>query len=247
MNVRVLLGALALSVALGAANNALNPRGVPWLGSPPLLEARPWEIVRDPHLKGVAQGVRHAIRQLRENAVAVFAVAAALVALTLLWRRLARIPYWLAMETWFRLGMAAMLAVAAWPKLRDPAGFAAAVAQYRLLPAPLVDAFALWMPAFELVVAAGLVFTRWARELYLLLSGLWILFIVAVAQALARRLGITCGCFALDDVFSGVGESWFVLLRDVVLLVPTAWLALRAQQRYPWRPRPSLRPAGAVA
>ena len=54
-----------------------------------------------------------------------------------------------------------------------------------------------------------------------------------LAQAVLRRLGITCGCFDIAGATT-TGEAWFSLLRDLVLVVPTAWLAFRAPQRSLW-------------
>jgi hypothetical protein len=110
-----------------------------------------------------------------------------------------------------------------------------AVAQYRLLPAPVVRGFSLWLPSMEMVVSLGLLFSRWSRDFYLLLVGLWLMFIVALAQALLRRLGIACGCFDLPGATS-TGETWFSLLRDGVLLVPIAYLAFKTENRFLWRP-----------
>ena len=98
-----------------------------------------------------------------------------------------------------------------------------------------MNAFAVFLPAFEVVVAAGLVLTVWTREFYLLLSLLWAMFIVALGQALYRRLGIACGCFALADISGSIGETWLSLLRDLVLIVPSLFFALCAENRFLWR------------
>jgi hypothetical protein len=137
-------------------------------------------------------------------------------------------------ESWFRVGVAAMCVAAAWYKVRNPTEFAIAVAQYRLLPAPVVRGFSLWLPSMEMVVSLGLLFSRWSRDFYLLLVGLWLMFILALAQALLRRLGIACGCFEIAGATS-TGETWFSLLRDVVLLVPIAYLAFKTENRFLWR------------
>jgi hypothetical protein len=233
MSARVLLAALAASVVLGAANNAVNPHRLPWVGSPKLLEANPWDVVEEPHAKGFAKGLRFAEQGMkRERTAIAIALAVAAVLSLVAWRAGMR-PLAVA-QSWFRIGMAAMLAAACWYKLANPQQFASAVAQYRMLPAALVDGFALWLPALELVVALGLVLTRWTREFSLLLALLWAMFIVALAQGLVRRLGITCGCFNIAEAYGSVGETWFALQRDVVLLLPTLWLAARGRSRWLW-------------
>jgi hypothetical protein len=230
----VLLAAFAASLVLGAVNNAVNPRGVPWIGSPEVLVQNPWDAIVEPHQKGIAQAFRFAWKEARAQAVAIAAGLALVVAVSLVLRKIQRARWSELAETWFRLAMAAMLLGACWGKLSAPTEFADAVAQYRFLPPPLVNPFAIWMPAFELVVALGLVLTSHAREFYWLLTLLWLMFLAALGQALSRRLGITCGCFALREAYSSVGETWFSLLRDLLLLPPTLWLALRAQERQLW-------------
>jgi hypothetical protein len=233
-DLRVLLGAVLLSALLGAANNLSGAHAIAWVGSPERLQD-PFDLERLPHLTGALKGVQYAWKELSRRAAPVARASFALAAGSYRWWRLARIRWAEIAETWFRLGMAAIFLAACAYKLKDPSEFAMAVAQYQLLPAPLVNGFSLFVPALELVVALGLVFTRSTRDFYLLLTLLWAMFIAALAQALYRRLGITCGCFAIQGVDASVGETWFSLLRDVVLIVPSAWLALRADNRFAWR------------
>ncbi len=232
MRLRVILGAVVLAALVGAANNALNPHHLAWIGSPRVID-EPLDVIREPHLAGLLKGVKYAWKLLVRHAIPIGAGSAAAIALSLPWRALRR-PRWSEiLETWFRWGTAAMFAAACWYKLADPPAFASAVAQYRMLPPALVNPFALWLPALEAVVAVGLASGLWKREMYALTSLLWVMFIAALGQALYRRLGITCGCFAIADVSGSVGETWFSLLRDAVLLVPTALLSLPRRRSSP--------------
>jgi hypothetical protein len=61
-----------------------------------------------------------------------------------------------------------------------------------------------------------------------------LMFIVALSQALARDLGVACGCFDIKGATDS-GESWFALLRDIVLLVPIIWMWRRSEVRALWR------------
>jgi hypothetical protein len=222
------VGAVALAAALAALNNVVNPNRIPWLGRPRLLPSTP--DLTDSHWKGALSGLRYGWHELRAHAALVGAGVVIVLGLSLLLRRLLRAEPAPLAQAWFRLGLAAMFAAASFYKLRDPSAFALTVAQYRLLPAQLVRPFALWLPAQELVVAAGLVLTRYSRELHLLASLLWVLFIVAVGQALVRRLGITCGCFEIAGA-AATDEAWFTLERDVVLLLPSLLVAFRGTNR----------------
>jgi hypothetical protein len=230
-NWRVLFGAVALAALLGAANNVVNPNRVPWVGSPEVLQ-KPWGLDEEPQLTGAIKGVKYALRELERSAVPVGLGALAVAALSLVARRKLGLSWALIAERWFALGVAAIFFAACYYKLKNPLEFATAIAQYRMMPAPLVDAFALWLPALELVLGIGLVSGRWKKECYAVATALWVMFIIALGQALGRRLGITCGCFAIEGVESSVAETWFSLLRDVVLLGPTAWLMWRVDEGY---------------
>lgn len=137
------------------------------------------------------------------------------------------------LETASRLGLGGMFVFASWFKIQDPQSFALLVAQYQFLPSWAVNLFALVMPQLELWTGLVLVFSRWNREASLLLLAMFIAFIVALAQAVIRNLGITCGCFEIEGAVDKK-EAWISLVRDVILLAPTLWL-VRRPGRFMWR------------
>lgn len=130
------------------------------------------------------------------------------------------------LESASRLGLGGMFVFASWFKIRDPQAFAMLVAQYRFLPQPTVNLFALFMPQLELWTGLLLILGRWTRESAALLLCMFGAFIVALAQAVGRNLGITCGCFELEGAMDKA-EAWTSLVRDLILLVPTVWLLFR--------------------
>ena len=130
------------------------------------------------------------------------------------------------LEKLCRLGLGGLFMYSAWMKIDDPGMFADSVNRYEVLPECLVGIFSLAMPMLELVAGAALVFTKWVRESALLVSGMLALFIVALAQALARGLEISCGCFGVPSV-GGRAEIVLALVRDIVLIVPAIWLMFR--------------------
>ena len=125
-----------------------------------------------------------------------------------------------------RLGLGGLFIYSAWVKIEDPGMFADSVGKYEVLPESLVGLFSLVMPMLELVAGIALVFTKWMREAALLISGMLALFMVALAQALARGLEISCGCFGVPSV-GGRQEIVLALVRDMVLIVPAIWLMFR--------------------
>lgn len=57
-----------------------------------------------------------------------------------------------------------------------------------------------------------------------------IMFIVAIAQALIRDLGITCGCFAIEGANDKKG-AYVTLVRDIILIGPITWLYYKGKAK----------------
>ena len=141
-----------------------------------------------------------------------------------------RHPFLKALEFTCRLGLGALFIYSALAKISDPDSFADSVSRYRMLPGFAIGLFALTMPFLELLAGLAMLFTKWLRESALLIAGMLMMFIVALAQALARGLDISCGCFGVPSV-GGRSEILIALVRDLVLVVPAAWLAFRPNFR----------------
>ena len=104
-------------------------------------------------------------------------------------------------------------------KILEPQAFAVDVATYQILPLALVNLMAIVLPWMEL--AAGLMLLAgWrTRAAALLVSGMMVMFLVAISIAVARGLDMSCGCFASQ----GAAEdpiSWRTIARDA------GWLLL---------------------
>jgi hypothetical protein len=94
-----------------------------------------------------------------------------------------------------RLGLAALLLVACAHKLRDPAGFRRALADYRLLPARAAGGAAAGLALAELGLAAGLLWPAGAARAALGAAALFVLYAAAIGVNLVRgRREIDCGC-----------------------------------------------------
>lgn len=94
-----------------------------------------------------------------------------------------------------RLLLAAVLARAAWHKARDLRAFAAAVADYRLLPGAWAAAAAAGFLVAEIGLAGGLLLPPVARAASLGAGALLCLYAAAIGTNLLRgRRHIDCGC-----------------------------------------------------
>lgn len=123
-----------------------------------------------------------------------------------------------------RLASAGLWLVAALGKLKDPIKFMGGVEQYGLLPAWGVPTAALLMPGIELTLGLCLLAKRNVKPAALLANGMMMIFILAMGSAMARGLELDCSCFDLLHFGPSV-VGWNTILRDVVMMLPTLWLA----------------------
>lgn len=110
-------------------------------------------------------------------------------------------------------------------KIADPGAFALDVATYRLLPLSLVNLTALVLPWVELAAGIMLVVGFRVRAAALLVAAMMLVFIAALAMALAQGLDMSCGCFAS----TGAAEdpiSWRTVLRDVAWLLVALYILI---------------------
>ena len=115
-----------------------------------------------------------------------------------------------------RLVLGLVFIYASWDKILDPAGFAKAVQNYRLLPLEAVNFFAIVVPWLELVCGLLLIGGLFTAGSSLVVGLLLVSFMIALAAALARGLDIGCGCFSSK---SADPITYWYLLRDFLLIL----------------------------
>lgn len=112
--------------------------------------------------------------------------------------------------------------VAAVVKLADPEAFFSSLLTYQLFPREVALGLALFAPWLEALAAIGLVTGLWRRGAALLAGAMLVLFIVLVAQGLARGLELDCGCFGSNRLETGmdyalkIGENLALLAALLV-------------------------------
>lgn len=107
-------------------------------------------------------------------------------------------------------------------KIADPKEFASDVAHYRVLPYWSLHIFAFVLPWLEFITGLCLVSGIWTRAASLLMSGMLLVFIIALLQAMVRGLNIGCGCFsgashglggrAIEDM-GLLWMSWYLVVQ----------------------------------
>jgi hypothetical protein len=119
-----------------------------------------------------------------------------------------------------RIVLAAVLAMAAFAKLRSLDEFVGVVHNYRVLPEFLVRPVAYVLPPLEAAIALALLLEPTRRGAAIAAAALLAVFAVAMAVNLARgRVEIDCGCFA-----AALRQriSWALVGRNLALIALAA-------------------------
>ncbi|HET6210894.1 MAG TPA: MauE/DoxX family redox-associated membrane protein [Jatrophihabitans sp.] len=125
-----------------------------------------------------------------------------------------------------RLGLAAVWAWASLAKISDPRTFLRAVRAYDATPEWLSKAIAFGLPMLELTLAVLLLIGLIVRYAAAASAVLFVIFLIAVAQASARGIKIQCGCFGGGGATNSSTSYTLDILRDLGLLVLAAFLIL---------------------
>jgi putative oxidoreductase len=105
-------------------------------------------------------------------------------------------------------------------KIAHPGSFALDVATYDILPLYLVNIMAIILPWMELAAGILLVVGFRTRAAALIITGMMVMFVVAILIALGKGLDMSCGCFASQSAAEDDPISFMTVLRDA------GWLAL---------------------
>jgi len=101
-------------------------------------------------------------------------------------------------------------------KIAEPGDFSKAIINYRLLPDSFINILAIILPWIEISAGILLLFGVAVKENSVIISGMLIVFIIAIGISLARGLNIDCGCFGTTN---GDQIGLIKLLQNIGLLV----------------------------
>lgn len=131
----------------------------------------------------------------------------------------------------FRLVLGGIFIYASIDKILHPDQFARIIFNYHLVPSNLINLSAVILPWVEFGAGVLLIAGIWPRASGTVLTGLVVVFIVALSINWFRGVNLECGCFTVSsDAKSAIGE---LILRDVLLALagiqsiladPRAWL-----------------------
>jgi uncharacterized membrane protein YphA (DoxX/SURF4 family) len=133
-----------------------------------------------------------------------------------------------------RLILGAVFIYAGGVKLFDLPAMADAIGNYRILPTEWLNLFGILLPPLEVLIGVGLILGVWMEGALTLVTGLIVVFLIAVESAILRGLDIDCGCFGTSD---GDRVGIVTLLRDFLLLLAT--IPLWMERYYAFHPQPA--------
>lgn len=115
-----------------------------------------------------------------------------------------------------RILLGAVFLYAAWYKITDLPAFAKSIHNYGMVPEGLLPLFATVLAGVEVVTGLALVTGVWRKGAALVVSGMLVMFIVAIAAAYVRGKSIECGCFTAEMSAEKAGEVRAHMLRRIV-------------------------------
>ncbi|MFA6954263.1 MAG: MauE/DoxX family redox-associated membrane protein [Thermoanaerobaculia bacterium] len=140
---------------------------------------------------------------------------------------------WLTVRVQIALG--AIFVAASLPKLLDPPSFAHMIYNYRLVPGFAINAIALVMPWLEILCGVALILGIWRRPAAAIIGAMLVVFIIAISINLGRDNAVNCGCFDITSANKShdelVGEMWWVITRDIGMLLMVAQILRASGQR----------------
>ncbi len=121
-----------------------------------------------------------------------------------------------------RIALGLIFIYSSWSKISDPPGFAEMIWNYRILPGYLVNPVAIALPWLEMLAGLALLSGFIRKGAALLVAGMLIIFITALATDLVRGIAVDCGCFSVTAQAKTSAELFadmkIDLLRDIGLL-----------------------------
>ena len=135
-----------------------------------------------------------------------------------------------------RLLLGAMWVWASLDKIQDPAQFSRDIANYHVIPFGLENLSAIVVPWLELLIGMGLIAGVMVNGAALVSSGLMLLFIVLISQAILRGFNIECGCGLKEGQLVG----WDKILENIVFLGASYLVLIRPKKLLEFFPKTPL-------
>jgi len=127
-----------------------------------------------------------------------------------------------------RLALGGLLLYASVGKVTHAEVFATALSNYRMLPSEMIFLGSLAMPWLELLIGLLLITGIWKSTSAFMTAVLFLVFTLAVAQAMVRGIDISCGCFDLTSSEDRIGA--LTLIRNLFLFTCSLFIMTGPKQ-----------------
>lgn len=117
----------------------------------------------------------------------------------------------------FCLLLGGVFVFASLDKIQNPHNFAKMIYNYQILPLAFINLMAISLPWIELLCGLALITWFFRRGSAAIVSVLLVVFMVAIAIAMAKGLNIECGCFSVSGKGRNVGAA--ILIEDGIMLL----------------------------
>ena len=112
-------------------------------------------------------------------------------------------------------------------KISNPQEFIETVNNFKMLPPATVNLFVIIIPWVEFASGLLLMFNIFPKETAAIITGLVIIFTIAIVVAMIRSLTFSCGCFG--DIFPQ-DLGFLKILENLVLLGLTINILINTQE-----------------
>ena len=133
----------------------------------------------------------------------------------------------------FRFYIGAVFIYAGVLKIIDPIDFASQIQNYQILPYSTTHFFAILLPWVEVFTGTGLILGIFVDGSSFIISGMMVVFILAISQALLRGLSIECGCFGKSGSMVGLNT----LFRDIFWFLLSTFICFRKNKSFEILPK----------
>ncbi len=125
----------------------------------------------------------------------------------------------------FKVALGVLFLFSSITKITNPAKMMDSIEAYKMVPHMFVSPMALVIPWLQVIAGLFLLLDIFVQSSAVIISGLLLVYTVAIAQAFARGMQIECGCFDLIE-WMELKVGWPAIIRDLVLLGMSGSLVL---------------------
>ena len=117
----------------------------------------------------------------------------------------------------FKVLLGLLFVISSISKIQHPAKFMDSIEAYKIVPHLLIHPMAIIIPWLQIIAGLCFIFDIYAQSAAFILSGLLLVYTIAIAQAFARGMSMDCGCF---DLIEGLEDKvgWKSIARDLIFL-----------------------------